>query len=106
MLKSVTELPMTYKHWKRLYLAQFTIFPVLVFLIALISMKWLGTFLTAFVAGGLWCLMFVVVSVRLVLWRCPSCGRYFRGHIFGLPKRFGKSDTCAHCNKNINETSG
>ena len=67
---------MTYKHWKQLYLAQFTIFPLLVFLIALISMKWLGTFLPAFVAGGLWCLMFVLVSVRLVFWRCPSCGHY------------------------------
>ena len=96
---------MTYKHWKQLYLAQFITFPLLVFLIALISMEWLGTFLPAFVAGGLCCLMFVVVSVRLVFWRCPSCGYYFRGRIFRLPKRFGKSDTCAHCNKNINGMS-
>lgn len=70
MLKLGTELPMTYKHWKWLYLAQFTVFPLLVFLIALISLKCLGSFLPAFVAGGLWCLMFVVVSLRLVLWRC------------------------------------
>ena len=42
-------------------------------------------FLLAFVAGGVWCLMFVVVSVRLVLWKCPSCGHYFRGRIFGPP---------------------
>jgi predicted RNA-binding Zn-ribbon protein involved in translation (DUF1610 family) len=97
---------MSYKHWKQLYLAQFTIFPLLVFLIALISMKWAGTFLPAFIAGGLWCLMFVVVSTRLVFWRCPSCGDYFRGRIFGLPKRFGKADTCAHCGKNINGMSG
>jgi hypothetical protein len=95
---------MTYKHWKQLYLAQFTISPLLVFLIALISMKWVGTSLPAFVAGGVWCLMFVVVSVRLVFWRCSSCGHYFRGRIFGLPKRFSKSDTCAHCGKGVNAT--
>ena len=97
---------MTYKHWKLLYLAHFTIFPLLVFLVALMSMKWAGTFLPAFIVGGLLCLTFVVVSVRLVFWRCPSCGLYFRGHIFGLPKRFGKADTCAHCGKDINGTSG
>ena len=94
---------MTYKHWKQLYLAQFTIFPLFVFLIALVSMKWVGTFLPAFVAGGLWCLMFLIVSVRLVFWKCPSCGRYFRGRIFGLPKHPGRSNTCAHCGKDINE---
>jgi hypothetical protein len=104
--KSEMEFEMTYKHWKLLYLAQFTIFPLLVFLVALMSMKWAGTFLPAFVAGGLWCLTFIVVSVRLVLWRCPSCGHYFRGHIFGLPKRSGKSDTCTHCGKHIDGNSG
>jgi len=96
---------MTYKHWKQLYFAQFTIFPIFVFLIALISMKWLGTFFPAFVAGGLWCLTFVVVSARLVFWRCPSCGNYLRGRIFGLPKRFHQADTCVHCNKKLNGTS-
>src|SRR3989442_5322119 len=71
MLDPLTESPMTYKHWKLLYLAQFTIFPLLVFLIAVISMKWLGTVLPRFVAGGLWFLMFVVVTVRLIFLKCP-----------------------------------
>jgi predicted RNA-binding Zn-ribbon protein involved in translation (DUF1610 family) len=92
---------MTYKHWKQLYLAQFTIFPLFVFLIALVSMKWVGTFVPAFVAGGLWFLMFLIVSVRLVFWKCPSCGRYFRGRILGLSKHLGRSNTCAHCGKDI-----
>jgi len=92
---------MTYKHWKQLYLAEFTIFPLLVFLVALISQKWVGTLLPAFIAGGVWCLIFLVVSVRLVFWRCPSCGRYFRGSIFGLPIRVAKSNTCSHCGGDI-----
>jgi hypothetical protein len=101
VLRSSTESEMTYNHWKKLYLAQFTISPLLVFLLALISMKWAGTFLPAFVAGGVWCLMFVIVSVRLIFWRCPSCRQYFRGRNFSLPKRFGKSATCAHCGKDV-----
>ncbi len=96
---------MTYKHWKQLYLAEFTIFPWFVFAIALISMKWAGTLVPAFVAGGFWCLVFVVVSVRLVFWRCPHCGHYFRGRIFGAPKRYGEPDTCAHCAKDVNGPS-
>jgi len=94
---------MTYKHWKQLYLGQFTIFPLLVFTIALVSMKWAGTFAPAFVAAAVWCLMFVIVSARLVFWRCPFCGHYFRGGIFGPMKRFRKSDTCAHCGRDIIE---
>ena len=92
---------MTLHRWRQLYLSQFTLFPVLVFLTALISMKWLGTFLSAFVAGGLWCLTFVFVSVRLALWRCSSCGHYVRGRPFGMPKRLDKSDTCVHCNNPV-----
>src|SRR6266446_5126555 len=96
---------MTYAGLKRFYCAQFVVYPLALTLLAICSYKLLGTFVPAFIVGGLCCVLFLFVTVRLILWRCPNCGRHFRGDIFMLPRGLGKQDTCVHCHQDVNGTT-
>jgi DNA-directed RNA polymerase subunit RPC12/RpoP len=89
-----------YKVFKRLYWAFFVFYPIAGIVVAIGSFKLWGTFVPAFIFAGMATLSFFYVSLRLMLWRCPHCGKSFRGEAFRI--RFRSAyDACVHCGTKI-----
>jgi predicted RNA-binding Zn-ribbon protein involved in translation (DUF1610 family) len=64
-----------------------------------VSWKTWGTFTPAFIVGGISLAAFLLVTIRLILWKCPQCGRIFKGSVFGRMRSV--DNTCAHCGTKI-----
>jgi hypothetical protein len=79
-----------YERLKRLYLSQFLLYPITVFLVGVVSWKLFRTFVPAFVLASICLAGFLYLTLRLILRKCPHCGR-FPG---GGPSLFDKCDKC------------
>lgn len=63
--------------------------------VAFVSAELFHTLTPAFVAASLWMGLFLVVGIRVDMWRCPRCGQRFSGtwwYQLGFLAR-----RCVHC---------
>ena len=64
-----------YKRTRNTFLLVFVTYVPVCSTVAVISGKLLGTFTPAFVAAGLWMILFLFYGARLNTWRCPRGSR-------------------------------
>jgi hypothetical protein len=84
-----------YKRIRNTFLILLVTYVPVCFGVGAISMKLRNTFTPGFVAAGIWMVLLVFNGVRLNIWRCPNCGRWFSGtwwyNLGFLARR------CVHC---------
>jgi len=84
-----------YKRVRNTYMALFALLVPVCFGIGVAASKLFGTFTPGFVAAFVWWALLYFTGMRLILWRCPNCGKRFSGkwwYNLGFLAR-----CCVHC---------
>lgn len=84
-----------YKKARNLFWLVFVSYVPIVMTVAIVSIKLFNTFTPAFILAFIWMVFFVITGMRVNLWRCPRCNKWFSAtwwyNLGFLARR------CVHC---------